>query len=119
MKNFVVANGEVLRDITVHVAFKKRRAPFTSFALLNLDTRLDLAGMSGQQAKLLLALLFRPTGGTLKELALAVGTSPASANRALGELVRAGKVERPKHGYYRVSKSLLHFGRWTEKGCND
>jgi len=118
MKNLMVANGQKVDDVTVYVAFPRRRAPFNRFALINLKCEVDLKAMSGIETKVLFSLLFSPNGLRLKDLALSIGSCPSSTSRAIRVLLEKGMVERLDRGQYRASRRLLHFGRWQE-GATD
>jgi len=112
MKNALLIDGEIVKDITVSVAFPKRRAPFRHFALINCDAKLPIDALFGLDGKLLLALVFAAKPLKLKELSEIVGTPTSCAFRALRRLHHMQLVEKPGRGTYRASRSLVHYGRW-------
>ena len=115
-RNNLLVDGKPVKDVTVYVAFPKRQAPYKRFAVVNLNAKVNLNEIRGQEAKFLLSLIFsRKPCVSLKELALAVGIPTANARRALRRLVEIGLVEQPKRGLYRCSRSLRHFGAWMEE----
>jgi predicted transcriptional regulator len=115
-QNGLLVDGKPVKDVTVYVAFPKRQAPYKRFAVVNLNAKVNLNEIRGQEAKFLLSLIFsRKPCVSLKELALAVGIPTANARRALRRLVEIGLVEQPKRGLYRCSRSLRHFGAWMEE----
>jgi len=105
--------GKPVRDLRVTIAFAKKHAPFKRFKLLSLDRKVDVAGLTGLQAKVLLALLFSPMPLATKEIAALVGSTTNAACRALAALVTRSLVTRVARGQYRVNSSLAHFGRWS------
>jgi predicted transcriptional regulator len=109
-------DGKPVKDVTVYVAFPKRQAPYKRFAVVNLNAKVNLNEIRGQEAKFLLSLIFSQKSCVgLKELALAVGTPTANARRALRKLVELGLVEQPERGLYRCSRKLRYFGIWKEE----
>jgi len=112
MKNMLLLDGEIIQDITVSVAFPKKRAPFRHFALINCDAKLPIEALFGLDGKLLLALVFAAKPLTLKELSEIVDTPTSCAFRSLRRLNHMGLVEKPGRGIYRASRSLVHYGRW-------
>jgi len=115
-RNNLLVDGKPVKDVTVYVAFPKRQAPYKRFAVVNLNAKLNLNEIRGQEAKFLLSLIFsRKSCVGLKELALAVGIPTANARRALRRLVEIGLVEQPARGQYRCAKTLRYFGIWEEK----
>jgi len=117
MKSRLIVDGKPIEEVAVSLCFNKKQAPFKLFAIINLRAKLEWQNLSGQQAKLLLALIFwTEASARLKEIALAVGIPTTSARRSLRKLVALGLVEQPAHGEYRCSKILRHFGLW--KGAN-
>ena len=119
MQNVMIANGRKVDEVTVYVAFPRKRAPFNRFALINLNCEVDLKTVSGLEAKVLFSLLFSPNGLRLKDLALSIGSYPSSTSRAIRGLLEKNLVERLDRGQYRVSRRLLHFGRWQEDAENE
>jgi predicted MarR family transcription regulator len=117
MKSRLIVDGKPIKEVAVSLCFNKKRAPFKLFATVNLHAKVEWQNLSGQQAKLLLVLIFwTKASARLKEIALAVGVSTASARRSLRKLVALGLVEQPSHGKYRCSRSLRYFGLWKDAG---
>jgi len=104
--------GKPVRDLRVTIAFAKKQAPFKHFKLLSLDRKVDVAGLTGLQAKALLALLFSPVPKTTKEIAALVGSTTNAACRALSSLTTRGLVVKVSHGLYYVKSDLAHYGKW-------
>ena len=108
--------GKPVRDLRVTIAFAKKHAPFKRFKLLSLDRKVDVAGLTGLQAKVLLVLLFSPMPLATKEIAALVGSTTNAACRALSSLTTRGLVAKVSRGQYQVNPSLAHFGRWHVQG---
>jgi hypothetical protein len=105
--------GKPVRDLRVTIAFAKKHAPFKHFKLLSLDRKVDVAGLTGLQAKVLLVLLFSPMPLATKEIAALVGSTTNAACRALSSLTTQGLVVKVSHGLYYVKSDLAHFGKWN------
>ena len=105
--------GKPLRDLRVTIAYARKRAPFKRFKLLSLDRKVELAGLTGLQAKVLLALLFSPTPLATKEIAALAKATSAATCRALTGLAIQGLVVKVSRGLYGVKSDLAHYGRWT------
>jgi hypothetical protein len=108
--------GKPLRDLRVTIAYARKRAPFKRFKLLSLDREVELAGLTGLQAKVLLALLFSPAPLSTKEIAASVQATKAATCRALTGLAIQGLVVKVSRGLYGVKSDLAHYGRWNVQG---
>jgi hypothetical protein len=104
--------GERLSGLKVSIYYEKKKAPFRLFKVINLGRELRLENLTGLQAKVLLALLWAPTGLGTKEIAALVGCTTSAACRALASLCAQGLVSKVSRGLYEVNSSLAHFGKW-------
>jgi hypothetical protein len=105
--------GKPVRDLRVTIAYARKRAPFRRFKLLSLDREVELATLTGLQAKILLALLFSPSPLCVKEIAALAGCTTSAACRALTGLAIQGLVVKVSRGLYNVKSDLAHFGSWN------
>jgi predicted transcriptional regulator len=119
METIVSSNGHIIENLEVTVLFPRKRAPFSDFAMINLNRTLPIHELSGLEAKILLQLVFVAKPLRLKDLAQLVGTPTSCAARALSNLMSLALVEKPDRGIYRASKGLVHYGRWLKKKTSE
>jgi len=93
--------------------WRRRTAPYTKWAVINLEgpTTELIKSLNQTQGRILLALIFATKPLRLKDLAAIVGTQTSQACREAKALVESGLVEKVD-GRYQLSKLIRWIGTW-------